>query len=254
MEERQIEINNLAISYKVFGSGSKKMLVLHGWKSHSDRWQATAELLVAHGMQVVVPDLPGFGKSQEPLNAWSQDNYVDWLRQFCTQVPELQNSFYLLGHSFGGALAAKFAIKYPQNVEKLFLVSAACVRQMTFTKKALWRVSKIVKIFSFLPGWQLFKKAFYKFVLRKTDYLQVGGVMKETYLKVISEDLSHKINFLKVPVIIIWGSKDTSTPPEQAHFINKKIYNSTLVMIPGANHSLQIEVSQVLAQHILAHV
>ncbi len=253
MNEQQIIVNNLKINYRVFGAG-RPILILHGWKSNSERWQKTAELLAAQNMQAIIPDLPGFGKSQEPLTAWSLDAYVDWLVQFCAQMPELNSSFYLAGHSFGGALAAKFALKYPQRVQKLFLISAACVRQMKISKKLLWRTSKVVKLFSFLPGYQIFRKGFYKYILRKTDYLQVDGVMKQIYLKGISEDLSHKINFLKVPVVIIWGNKDTSTPIAQAHFIHQKIYGSTLEIIPGANHSLQIEVPELLSEKILVNL
>lgn len=260
MTEQQIITGNLKINYRIFGmkpfdtAQGKTMLVLHGWKSNSERWQKTAELLAAANIQTIVPDLPGFGKSQEPLSAWSLDNYVDWLVEFCRQVPELKDSFYLGGHSFGGALAAKFAIKYPQKVQKVFLISAACVRQMKISKKLLWRASKVVKLFSFVPGYPTFRKGFYKYVLRKTDYLQVDGVMKQIYLKGISEDMSHKINFLKVPVVIIWGEKDSSTPLDQAKFINQKIYNSKLIVIPGANHSLQMEVPELLAQHITANL
>lgn len=253
MEERQIIVNNLKINYRVFGEG-RPMLILHGWKSNSERWQKTAELLAAANVQAIIPDLPGFGKSQEPLSAWSLDAYVQWLADFCAQVPELKDHFYLAGHSFGGALAAKFAIKYPQKVQKVFLISAACVRQVKISKKMWWRASKVVKLFSFVPGYSIFRKGFYKYILRKTDYLQVDGVMKGIYLKGISEDLSHKINFLKVPVVIIWGGKDTSTPIDQARFINHKIYNSKLIIIPGAGHSLQMEAPELLAQHILKHV
>ncbi|MDO8530351.1 MAG: alpha/beta hydrolase [bacterium] len=254
MTEGQVAIKNLKISYKTFGNGEKTLLILHGWKSNSERWQKAAELLAEKGVTVIVPDLPGFGKSQEPSEAWSLDNYVEWLAEFCRQVPGLEDHFYLAGHSFGGALAAKFALKYPQKVQKLFLVSAACVRQMKFSKKAWYRLSKMVKIFSFVPYYPLARKAFYKFILRKTDYLQVDGVMKGTYLKGVSEDLSYKINFLKVPVVIIWGDKDTSTPIDQARFIHERIPHSTLIVIPGANHSLQMEVPEQLAEKILQNI
>lgn len=253
MTEQQIIIDNLKINYRSFGAG-KTLLILHGWKSNSERWIKAAEILAAENIQVIIPDLPGFGKSQEPLKAWSQDNYVDWLVAFCQQIPELKDEFYLAGHSFGGAVAVKFAIKYPQKVRKVFLIAAACVRTLKTSKKMLWQVSKIVKVFSFLPKYDLARKAFYKFVLRKTDYLQVDGVMKETYLKVISEDMSHKVNFLKVPAVLIWGDKDTSTPIEQAHFLNKKIFNSKLFVIEGANHSLQIEAPEALAENIISQL
>lgn len=242
-------VKNIETSYKIFGEG-RPFLILHGWGSNSDRWQNIAQAL-EQKYQVIVPDLPGFGKSQEPKTAWSLDTYVDWLHAFCEAIPSLQHSFSLLGHSFGGALAAKFAIKYNQRVEKLFLVSAACVRKRTNIKKVFYRLAKLTKAFSFLPLYPQFRKAVYKFVIRKSDYTYQQGVMKETYLRVILEDLSYKMIFVKVPTVIIWGEKDASTPIEQAKFIHEKVSGSSMVIIPEAGHALNVKNHETVAQKIL---
>jgi pimeloyl-ACP methyl ester carboxylesterase len=163
-------------------------------------------------------------------------------------------SFYLLGHSFGGALAAKIAIKHVQEVEKLFLVSAACIRKKTTQKKFSTKISKIVKIFSFLPYYGLFRKAIYKFIIRKSDYVYVEGIMKETYLNIISEDLSFKLAFIKVPTVIIWGDKDEYTLPEDAYFIEKQIKNSKLIMIPGVGHDLNRKQPEILVEKVLNNI
>ncbi len=238
------------------------MLILHGWPSSSEKWVAVGELLSQthsagsgqEGLKVIVPDLPGFGKSQQPSQAWNTDSYIEWVREFCDNVDGLAGEFYLLGHSFGGSLAAKFAVKYNQRITKLFLISAAAVRESTPKKKFYYQISRVGKIFSFVPGYPLFKKAFYKFIIRKTDYPYVKGVMKETYIKVVSEDLSHRLSFIKVPTVIIWGAKDDSTPLEDGQFIHGKIKNSTLVVVPDKKHSLQIEAPELLAEKILANM
>lgn len=253
MIEKRVLVKNIEVNYKVFGNG-EPFLILHGWGSKSDRWQKVAELLVEKNIMVIVPDLPGFGQSQEPKNPWSLDNYVEWAKEFSDLLPELKNGFYLLGHSFGGSLAAKFCIKYSQKVEKLFLVSASCLRKATLKKKILYKISKIVKLFSFLPYYELFRKVFYKFIFKKSDYPYVDGVMKETYLNVISDDLSQKLSFIKVPTAIIWGDKDTLTPVEDAEFINKKIQNSKLIIIFNAQHSLQIETPDILVKKVLENL
>ncbi|MSU60385.1 MAG: alpha/beta hydrolase [Candidatus Staskawiczbacteria bacterium] len=253
MTEEKVLVGDLKINYKTFGRG-RPMLILHGWSSSSDKWQSIGETLAGKNMKIIVPDLPGFGKSQEPQVAWSLDNYVEWVKEFSENISDLKGGFILLGHSFGGAIAAKFAIKYNQSVEKLFLVSAACVREKTAPKKALSHFAKLVKKFEFLPFYDLTRKAFYKFILRRSDYPYVSGIMKETYLKVISEDLSPKMFFIKAPTTIIWGDKDDLTPIEQAYFINKKIENSNLVVIEGASHSLQIKQPEILAEKILENL
>jgi pimeloyl-ACP methyl ester carboxylesterase len=253
MEERQAVVKNLKIHYKIFGQG-KPMLILPGWRSNSDRWVKVAELLIQRDLKVVVPDLPGFGKSQEPAAAWSTDDYVEWVKEFADAVPELKDEFYLLGHSFGGTLAAKFAIKYVQRVQKLFLVAASCIRITTPSKKASYNIARFVKLFYFFPYYELFRKFIYKFVLRRSDYPYVSGIMREVYLKVIKEDMSHKLPFLKVPTVIIWGDKDDLTPIEHANIIHGKIPGSTLVVIKDAFHNVNITIPELLTQRIVENV
>ena len=65
MTEHQVLINNLKINYKIVGEG-RPMLILHGWGSSSDRWVPVAELLAQRNIMAIIPDLPGFGKSQQP--------------------------------------------------------------------------------------------------------------------------------------------------------------------------------------------
>lgn len=254
MEEKKILIKDVETNYKVFGQGHP-MVILHGWGSKSDRWQKVAELLAEKNIQVFIPDLPGFGLTPEPKTAWDLNNYVEWVKEFSEKIPELNNGFYLLGHSFGGSLAVKFSIKYNQRVEKLFLVSAACLRKATLSKKIWYRISKIAKVFSFLPYYHLARKAFYKFIIRKSDYPYIKeGVMKETYIKTLSDDLSFRLSFVKVPTVIIWGDKDDYTPLDQSAFIHRKIQHSKLIVLPNVKHALQIEAPEILTEKILENL
>ena len=268
MEEKNISIKGINTVVKIFsaqggsgsGGGSKKsqeqntkfLLILHGWNSNSDRWQEVAQPISEKGFKVFVPDLPGFGKSNPLEDAWDTNQYIDWLEELIKEF-NFKN-FYLLGHSFGGALASKLAVKHAQEVDKLFLVSAACVRKKTTAKKSFAIISKFVKLFSFLPFYTLFKKAVYKFIIRKSDYNYVDGTLKQTYLNVVAEDLSFHLPFIKVPTIIIWGQKDVSTPIEDAKFINKQIKNSKLIIIPEAGHDLNRKQPEILADKVLDNI
>jgi len=231
---------------------------LHGWGSNSERWALIAEK-ISQGVpggpgpfKVIVPDLPGFGKSDALATAWNMNNYVNCVEEFVRTIN--LGEFYLAGHSFGGALAAKLAIKRPQEVKKLFLIAAASVRKRTSKKSFIKKVAKIIKNLSFVPGYAFFRKAFYKFIIRKSDYPYVDGLMKETFKNVISEDLSQFTGFIRTPTVIIWGDKDKSTPIEDAYFMNQRIKNSKLVVIPGAGHRLNKDNPEVLTEKILANV
>jgi pimeloyl-ACP methyl ester carboxylesterase len=234
----KIKVKNLDTFYTVIGEG-KPLLILHGWGSKGQRWQGVAEILSKRGFNVIIPDLPGFGESEEPDFIWGLDEYSSFINEFAKTLN--LNNFNLLGHSFGGALAARYVLKFPGKADKLFLVGAACIREKSFKKN----LSKALRIFKAVP---LAKKFFYKYLV-KSDYPQVEGIMREIYLKVIKEDLSNELDKINVSTTIIWGEKDDITPLRLGKIINSKIKGSKLVIIPGQGHALQLTVPEELCSY-----
>src|SRR3989338_2017308 len=116
------------------------IIILHGWGSSSKRWERVRESLERKGCKVFVPDLPGFGENPPPLNPWSVEDYVEWVKDFSEK--NNLTDFVLVGHSFGGGVAAIFAAKYPQKIEKLVLVAAAIIRRKTLRKHVYLFLSK----------------------------------------------------------------------------------------------------------------
>ena len=222
------------------------LVLLHGWQSSKERWQRVKEEIKKGGIKVIVPDLPGFKKETELKRPWGLDDYVEWVkRSFFIN----EDQFFLAGHSFGGRIAIKFAIKYPEKLSGLILVSAAGIKP-----KRNPLVSIFVPIFkklSFLPGYRFFRKIFYRFVLKKTDYVNLKGAMKETFKKVINEDLTPLLPKIKVPTLIIWGEKDKITPLSDAFLMKKEIKNSKLEILKDIGHAPHLENPKVLSQKIL---
>lgn len=251
MREEKILINNLEVNYKTEGKG-KPFLILHGWGSKSEKWEKVGKVLTERGFNVIIPDLPGFGKSQKLSVPWDLDDYCDFVKRFIEYLK--LDKFYLLGHSFGGALAVKYTIKFPSKIEKLFLVAASCIRRKTLKKRFLSKISKIFKTFSFLPGFFLFRKGFYKYIIRKSDYPHTEGIMKKTYLKIINEDLFNSLSFISVPAVIIWGDKDDVVPLKDGQIINQQIKNSKIIIIRGGNHDLEQGLSEILSGRILENL
>lgn len=241
-------IKGLEINYEVIGEG-KPLLILHGWGSRSDNWQKVGEMLVKNGLKVIIPDLPGFGESEKPPKAWNLDDYCDFIEEFIKALN--LEKFYLLGHSFGGALAVKCSLKFPEKIDKLFLVSAACFRRKALRKKIFYVIAKILKIFSFLPFYPRFRKGFYKFIVRKTDYPYAEGTMKDIYLKIIKQDLSDVLPRVQIPTIIIWGEKDKVKRIKEARLINEKIKNSKLEIIPDIGHDINLKAPEKLSEIII---
>jgi len=231
-------IKGLKINYKTLGEG-KPLLILHGWGSRSANWIKVIELLAKNNIKVIIPDLPGFGQSDKPTIAWNLDDYCNFVEEF-VKAFNLEK-FCILGHSFGGALAVKYGLKFPEKIDKLFLASTACIRKKTFKNKLLKFLSRFIKIKN-----PFFRKIFY----RKSDYLSVQGVMRDTYLKVITEDLSDILPQIQIPTVVICGEKDNITPLNHAKIINQKIKDSKLEIISNVGHDINIKAPEKLAEII----
>src|SRR3989344_1590790 len=250
LAEKNVLINGIDINYRTLGQGMP-FLILHGWGSRSEKWQEVGRMIAEKGFKVIIPDLPGFGKSQEPNQPWNLDDYSDFLNSFIKNMGI--NNFYLLGHSFGGAISAKYtSLNQGKNkIEKLFLVGASCFRERTYKHLLLKFLAKLFNFLSFLPFYNLLRRGFYKYLVRKSDYLAAKGVMRQTYLNIIEENFSEQIKSIAVPTVLIWGDKDDIIPLKLGLKLNKVISHSKMIVIKGGDHDLERKMPEILAQKIL---
>lgn len=226
------------------------IVILHGWGSSSQKWQKVKEILANRGFNVITPDLPGFGKSSPLPKPWNVNDYAEWLSNFCEKKNLSQ--IFLLGHSFGGRIAVKFSVKYPDKISGLILSGAPAIRDEVnikyITGKAL---AKFSSRFSFIPFYQSFRKLFYRYFLGKTDYLKVEGMMKETFKLIVAEDLSSFLPEIKMKTLILWGDKDEFVPVKVAHLVKDRVLNSKLIVFPGIGHNLNREMPEKLSETLI---
>ncbi len=242
----------------------KTLIILHGWQSSKEKWEKVKNNLEEQGIRVILPDLPGFKRETQLSRAWNLDDYIEWLKNFLKQYENQSRlflseagfqSFFLLGHSFGGRIAIKFAAKYPEKLNGLILVSSAGIRHkrvllQNLYHRLIFAIARFGRMFSFLPFYQFIRKIFYKFIVRKTDYIQAQGNLKETFKKIIEEDLTQYLSQIKTPTLIIWGEKDKITPLKDAYLMKKEIPNSKLEILKDIKHTPYLENPQILAEKI----
>ncbi|PIS39684.1 MAG: hypothetical protein COT33_00680 [Candidatus Nealsonbacteria bacterium CG08_land_8_20_14_0_20_38_20] len=223
------------------------ILILHGWGSSAQKWSRVKEILNRQGLRVIAPDLPGFGENPPPNEPWLIDDYVEWVKNFSQGFAP----FFLLGHSFGGRIAIKFVLKYPEMVLGLILAGAPAIKSKKQSDVKNF-VFKIFARFSFLPFYQFLRKIFYLYFLRKTDYIRLKDeAMIGTFKKIISEDLSSYLPQIKTKTLVLWGEKDDYAPVKMAGLIKEKIVNSKLVIFPNVKHSPYLEIPEKLAEVII---
>jgi len=250
--ERKILIDNLEINYKSAGQGPA-ILILHGWGGSSDSWIKTSEILAKNGFKVICPDFPGFGKSKTPKEPWEVSNYVNFIDELVKKT--INEPFFLLAHSFGGRVAIKFAINFPQKLRKLILCNSAGIKPKPDLKtKIIFCLAKIGNaIFTPKPLTRFKDGAqnlFYLF-LRHKDYVKADGTMKETMKKVVEEDLLPLLPQIKTKTLIVWGQRDKLVPIKYAYIFKEKIKNSELKILPKIGHSPHLEVPEKLTKVII---
>jgi len=219
----------------------KSLIFIHGWINkyiiNKDRnieefyENLLNELKQYFDVYFVV--LPGFSNNPESEREYSLNNYIEYIKKYVNE--RKLDKFYLMGHSFGGQIACKFAYLYPERIEKLILYNAACIRKEALKQKLLKPFNKIGKfLFKIFP---FFKKIAYKILTGSTYYLQLPPVMQKTYQNVIKEDLTPILNKITTETIIIWGAKDKITPLWQGKLIKKLITNSKIFINPSGDHN-----------------
>lgn len=238
-----------------------RLIILHGWQSSKEKWQKVKELIESKSPNVKVEclDLPGFKPENQPDKPWDLNDYVNWLSQKLAEVlpPLTDEPTYLLGHSFGGRIALKFTAKYPEKLKGLILVSAAGIKHKATLKDkiALFCVRLArklgVKETTYEKGiMKLVRAVFYRYILRRNDYLRANPLQKQIMKNALEEDLTPLLDKIKTNTLIVWGNKDKLTPIKDARLMKEKISHSQLIELKNIGHTPHLENPELLAEKI----
>ncbi|MHB8488881.1 MAG: alpha/beta fold hydrolase [Candidatus Dormibacteria bacterium] len=223
------------------GSGDP-LLLLHGWGASSELFAPILDALET-GRRLIVPDLPGFGATPDPDAPWSVHDYAAWcvalLDRFGVEACDL------IGHSNGGRIGIVLAATYPGRVRRMVLAGSAGIRP-----RRTWRGAARVRSYKALRAVE--RSAAMPAVLRRAagrsadqrgsvDYRAVSGVMRGTLVRIVNEDLRGLLPGLHLPVLLIWGDRDTETPLDDGRLMERLIPDAGLVVFEGAGHYAYLE-------------
>lgn len=226
----------IIINYDIIGQGNP-IILLHGWGTNKDTFSSLSNLL-KNNYEVHLIDLIGFGKSEEPFKPFSLSDYVYFLNDYIRR--NNLNKPIILGHSFGGRIAIKYASMF-KNIDKLILVDSAGIKK----KKTLKNKIKILRYKLKKKWYKLTKNSVkYKHLINNSgsyDYRHSSTIMKATLSKIVNEDLKKDLKDIYVETLIIWGKDDKETPYNDALIMNKLLRNSGLVTLENTGHFPYLE-------------
>ncbi len=219
------------------------LLCLHGWGGTKESFAELREALKDAPVEILAPDLPGFGQEPEPPRPWTVDDYATWIEQWLKkntryQIPDTR--YHLLGHSHGGRIAIKLAIRGNIPIGHLYLCAAAGIRRPRHWKRILGLIlAKTGKFLFRVPVLRRFQplgRALLYRLIRVHDYERASPLMQQTLIEVTKEDLRPLLPKITVPTDIFWGQEDRMTPVRDAHVMHGAIRGSTLHIYPGVRH------------------
>jgi 2-hydroxy-6-oxonona-2,4-dienedioate hydrolase len=111
--------NNGQLVIRSWGCG-RPIVMLHGGSGSWKHWVKNITALVDNGRRVLIPDMPGFGESAAPLVGQDADVLPEPLAWALDQIIPNQ-SYDLVGFSFGSMVAAQMIVRQPERIRKLVL-------------------------------------------------------------------------------------------------------------------------------------
>ena len=231
---------------KFLGGRGEPLLMIHGCGVNSEIWVSLVDELKLFA-SVYLIDLPGMGGSSS-ISPYTLDNIA---KEIKANVPI--KKFNILGWSLGGQVAMSLAIRMPEFVEKLILMSTT----PCFVEKKDWPYGVNKQFFSNfeLETKQNLNNTLLKFFLIQTrdinDSKNVMRFLKNTFIEIRDDnkssmqsalnvlketDLRNEVKKIDKPTLIITGDKDRLTSLKASIWLYEKIKRAKLKEIKCANH------------------
>lgn len=227
------------------------IIILHGWGLERSTYKTLISLLQKKGYEVFAIDLPGFGAEPLKNTLMNLDDYIEFVRNFEEEKKIIKP--IIIGHSFGGRIALKYAWKYPGEVSKIILTGVPIIRHITIRGKIGYMLAiTFGKLFSLLPkNFKIKIRKIIYFAIGEWDYYKAGP-LKQVFENIINEDLTQYVKEVQVPIYLIWGALDRLTPVSDVEKIEKLNSNVKSVIINNYGHKLPYENPKIFVQSIQA--
>ena len=268
-EDRFIHINRIKVRYRSLGQGKQTSLFIHGLAGSLEHWYKLVPELVQH-YHLITLDLPGFGLSEKPSVIYSADFYMQFLQNFMMKL-QLRD-VTLVGHSFGGGLALKFALELPHAVHRLILISNAGFSQKLslflrlLTIPGLRRMLTIINRTSVNMGLKMIvydKRHIEKhFVDRMYDLFKLPEFHRAFFSTLaqsancfgaklaLYQSINNALTHLRIPTLVFWGDSDPILPFSWQQQSLQRLPCMTLRLLPKCGHLPYLEYPDIVGNEV----
>ncbi len=266
----EAEVRGVHVRFAETGQGPPLLLV-HGILVDHREWSQLVPLLATR-FRCIAPDLPGFGASDKP----APDTFPYTREAFASALLGVLDHIgieraHVCGHSMGGAIALTFAADFPERLERLTVLDAACYPMPLPLKGRLPLMPFIGPlVFKKLYRRPVFRDYFRKEVYngrpprhpelidawydvfdtpegREAGYASLRRAVADT------SSLEPKIPRIEAPSLVVWGAEDRLVPVGLGHRLVKELREARLELIEGAGHAPNEEAPERISELLTAH-
>jgi len=262
------EYNGIELYYEVTGdpNGKETIAFLNGVMASTTSWAYLSPVFEKMGFKVILHDFKGQLKSSKPAGPYTFAEHCAEARALFEHLGVHQ--LHLIGTSYGGEVAMKFAILYPEMVKTISVIDS---------------VSELDPVLEgFVLGWkvlcdtgdgELFFNGMAPSIYGPTfmsenramlaergkaikfspnHYLEGQKILYDTFAQDVT--MTHELDRVLCPALIICGQEDILKPPKFSKIIASHISHSEYLTIPDCGHVAIFEKPRELQSAILGFI
>lgn len=232
--------------------GDPAIVLLHGFLFEGGMWRHQLGALSQLG-RVIVFDGPGHGKSEVPPSPYRMEDHADGIAMALSELGA--EHAILVGLSWGGMIAMRFALQHPSRTAGLALLDTSAEREGRFDRAKARLLFSVYRSFGLPPSIfarEVAPRMFGPKTLRahpelaeETKQTLVGfsreGVVRAGENIVHRESILGRIGSITAPMLVICGEDDVTTPPARSHAIATRVHGARLVMLSDCGHLSALE-------------
>ncbi|MFI5263673.1 MAG: alpha/beta fold hydrolase [Candidatus Kapaibacterium sp.] len=199
------DVNGIKLYYEIYGKG-EPLVLLHGGLGSIQMFEPNIELL-SKGRQVIAVDLQGHGRTADidrPFSVEAMSEDIAALLQFL-KIPKAD----VMGYSLGAGVGLQIAVRHPELVNKLVLVSAI-IRRSDFYPDILAQQAQVGPAAAEQMKQTPMYQSYAKLNPHPEDWprllQKIGDFMKQDY------DFSDAVRQVKAPTLVVAGDADIFPP------------------------------------------
>ena len=235
-----------------------KILLIHGFRGNHNGLSAIAAALEEY--EVLIPDLPGYGKSEELLGSHDLKNYGRWLADLYS---ELDPETMVLGHSFGSLVVGSAIAQgmrpaavilqnpittrsseqsdIPNRVARFFYRAALGLGPVGSALLRSWLVVRVMSIAMATTSNLRLRSLIHQQHHHHFSNYRSDRVAHEGFMAASSGNVLDYAQWLQMPVLLIAGERDSIAPLRNQVLAHQLIAGSELVVIPKVGHLTHYE-------------